>query len=281
MFKLDTPFEDVASKYTDEASKFITIDKIKIHYKEEGEGTALVLLHGAGMSLNIWNEWLPLLTPHFKVIRLDLPGFGLSSASKKFDYQIDSYIYFIKKFTTGLGLGLEMFHIGGLDFGGHLAWQYTLLHPHKVLKLALFNPQGTGTEASNSLFTFENKNAFGRFVLRWKGSQRAVRKQLSKALGNQSVINDALIQQTQELLIAKGNRLTLKKLATRPLKNRYDKIATIETPTLIQFGALSEQQGFGEAMPTSTTKIYEGSGALPMIELPEKTAKDVIQFLKS
>ncbi|NJN78393.1 MAG: alpha/beta fold hydrolase [Saprospiraceae bacterium] len=96
MFKLDTPLEITMNNYTDENSKFVTIDKMSIHYKEEGEGKVLVLLHDAGTSLKIWDEWMPLLTPHFKVIRLDLPGFGLSRKSKKFDYKMDSYIYFIK-----------------------------------------------------------------------------------------------------------------------------------------------------------------------------------------
>jgi pimeloyl-ACP methyl ester carboxylesterase len=279
MFKLDTPLAITAKNHSDEFSKFITIDKMNIHYKEEGNGTPLVLLHDAGTTLNIWDEWLPILTPHFKVIRLDLPGFGLSPKSEKFNYKMDSYIYFIKKFTATMGLGLEMFHIGGIGFGGHLAWQYTLLHPHKILKLLLVNPQGQNLDKTNGLFPFENKGRFARFILRWKGSQRAIKKQLIKSLGNQSVITDKLVKQTQELLICKGNRKSLIILAQNPLKNRYDKISAIEIPTFIQYGSLNTNKDFGRRIPNVKSKIYDGIGALPMLELPEQTAKDVIAFL--
>ena len=281
MFKLDAPLEITTKKYTDESSKFVTIDKMKIHYKEEGEGKALVLLHDAGTSLNLWDEWMPFLTAHFKVIRLDLPGFGLSPKSKKFDYRMDSYIYFIKKFTAEMGLGLELFYIGGIGFGGHLAWQYTLLHPHKILKLLLINPQGQITDKTNNLFPFENKGSFGRFVLRWKGSRRSIKKQLTKSVGNQLIVTDKLVEQTQDLLICKGNRKSLKILAKKPLKSRYDKIAEIKIPTFIQFGSLMVQSDFGKDIPIAKSKTYDGIGALPMIELPEKTVKDVIQFLNS
>lgn len=279
MFKLDTPLEITKKIYVDEDSKFVTIDKMNIHYKEAGNGAVLVLLHDAGLSLHIWNEWLPFLTPHFKVICLDLPGFGLSPKSKKFDFKIDAYIYFIKKFTAAMGLGLEEFYIGGIGFGGHLAWQYTLLHPHKILKLLLINPQGQTLDKTNGLFPFENKGRFARFMLRWKGSQRAIKKVMQKSLGSQSVITDKLVKQTQELLLCKGNRKSLVTLAKNPLKNRYDKISTIETPTFIQFGSLNANNNFGKEMPRMTAKIYDGIGALPMIELPEQTARDVIQFL--
>lgn len=281
MFKLDAPLEITAKKYTDEASKFVVIDKMNIHYKEEGEGKVFVLLHDAGTSLNIWEEWMPFLTAHYKVIRLDLPGFGLSPQSKKFDYKMDSYIYFIKKFTAAMGLGLEMFHIGGIGFGGHLAWQYTLLHPHKILKLLLINPQGQIVDKTNNLFSFENKGSFGRFILRWKGSRRSIKKQLSRSVGNKSVVTDLLVEQTQDLLICKGNRKSLKILAKKPLKSRYDKILEIKTPTFIQFGSLTVQSDFSKDIPKAKSKTYEGIGALPMIESPEQTAKDVIHFLDS
>jgi pimeloyl-ACP methyl ester carboxylesterase len=178
-----------------------------------------------------------------------------------------------------MGLGLEMFHIGGIGFGGHLAWQYTLLHPHKILKLLLVNPQGQNLDKTNGLFPFENKGCFARFILRWKGSQRAIKKQLIKSLGNQSVITDKLVKQTQELLICKGNRKSLIILAQNPLKNRYDKISAIEIPTFIQYGSLNTNKDFGRRIPNVKSKIYDGIGALPMLELPEQTAKDVIAFL--
>jgi hypothetical protein len=65
------------------------------------------------------------------------------------------------------------------------------------------------------------------------------------------------------------------------LKSRYDKILEIKTPTFIQFGSLTVQSDFSKDIPKAKSKTYEGIGALPMIESPEQTAKDVIHFLDS
>jgi len=50
----------------------------KIHYKDEGEGITLILLHGYLESIEIWKDFSESLTEHFRVIRLDLPGHGMS-----------------------------------------------------------------------------------------------------------------------------------------------------------------------------------------------------------
>lgn len=279
MFKLDIPLDKIKPKHTDDTSKFITIDKMEVHYKEEGQGKALVLLHDAGSSLKIWDNWMPFLTAHFRVIRLDLPGFGLTSASRRFNYKIDSYIYFIKKFTTALGLGLETFNIGGSGFGGHIAWQYTLLHQHKVVKLLLINAQGYTTKNSLSLFQFDEKSGFGRFSLRWRGTRKMVDKHLKKILGNQSIINSELIEQTQDFLLCEGIRKSLVTLSKIEIKDRHKRLPQLTTPTLIQWGSKVEKVKFDKDLPNAHLELYKGIGLLPMIELPEQTAKDVIQFL--
>ncbi len=280
MFKLDIPLDKIKPKYLDEASQFIKIDKMDVHYKVEGDGKPLILLHDAGSSLQIWDNWVPLLTPYFKVIRLDLPGFGLTPKSEKFNYQIDSYIYFIKKFTAELGLGLEMFSIGGAGFGGHIAWQYTLLHQHKVTKLLLINAQGYTTLNSLSLFQFDTKSNFGKFLLRWRGTKQYVDKLLKKSVGNQSIVTDGFVQQTQDFLLVKDVRHSLVTLANNPPKERIKRLSEIKTPTLIQSGSLVEKTKFDTDLPNTTSKMYNGIGLLPMLELPDRTAQDVIQFLK-
>ena len=57
MFKLDIPFNKIKSEYSDEHSRFLQLDDLTIHYKDEGEGPPLLLLHGALTSLRIWEEF--------------------------------------------------------------------------------------------------------------------------------------------------------------------------------------------------------------------------------
>lgn len=279
MFKLDLATAAVKAKYSDTNSKFITIDKMEIHYKDEGEGTAIVLLHDAGTSLHIWDDWASILKQNYRVVRVDLPGFGLSERSPKFKMQFDEYIYFIKKVTAALNLGLEQFHIVGSGFGGHLAWQYTLLHQHKVLKMCLINGLHASSAMDNSIFKFQNKNGFGRFLLRWKGTKRGVTKRFSKSVGNANILKEAFLLQSQALLLKKGNRQTLSVLSKMPLKNRSHRLAEIETPTLIMKSGLFNDTFFDDKIPNISIKLYDKVGLFPMLERSEESVKDLMNFL--
>ncbi len=279
MFKLDLATEKVKEQYSDEASKFIMIDKMEIHCKDEGEGPAIVLLHDAGTSMHIWDSWTEILKQKYRVVRVDLPGFGLSERSPKFKMQFDEYVYFIKKVTAALGLGLEQFHIVGSGFGGHLAWQYTLLHPHKVLKMCLINASYGTNEIDNSIFKFQNRKGFGRFLLRWKGTKRGVKKRFTKLTVDKNFLDESFIKQSQALLLKKGNRKTLSALSKMPFKNRTNRLNEIQTPTLLMKSKSEKDSFFEEKIPNNTIKIYDEIGLIPMLECTEKSAKDLMSFL--
>lgn len=52
----------------------------------DGRGPLLVFLHGYGAHSGFWDPWLPLLTPHYRCLRIDLPGFGEAPAPAEADY---------------------------------------------------------------------------------------------------------------------------------------------------------------------------------------------------
>jgi len=71
---------NLKEKYLDKNSKFITVEDIKIHYRDEGIGPVLLLLHGVCSSLHTWDMWVKELGYYYRIIRIDLPGFGFSSS---------------------------------------------------------------------------------------------------------------------------------------------------------------------------------------------------------
>lgn len=79
-YKSDISVEELKEKYagTETNSQFFETHGMKIHYKTDGEGMPLVLLHGTSSSLYTWDAWTKILSPHLKIIRIDLPGFGLT-----------------------------------------------------------------------------------------------------------------------------------------------------------------------------------------------------------
>ena len=116
------------------------MDGLSVHYRDEGAGPPLLLLHGTGSSLHTWDAWTDALRGHFRVIRMDLPGFGLTGPNRDDDYRIERYVEFVEAFRRRLGL--ESFALAGNSLGGEIAWSYTVAHPDRVSALVLVDPAG-------------------------------------------------------------------------------------------------------------------------------------------
>src|SRR6185503_13336951 len=75
----DVSFEEVrASVPFSEFSRFADIDGVRLHYQEKGEGTPLILLHGFTSSIYSWRDVFEPLSRNFRVIAVDLKGYGFS-----------------------------------------------------------------------------------------------------------------------------------------------------------------------------------------------------------
>ena len=68
----DKTFEELAPKYAAAPSQFMALNGMKIHYRDEGVGPPIVLIHGTGASLHTWNDWTKELIEDYRVIRLDI-----------------------------------------------------------------------------------------------------------------------------------------------------------------------------------------------------------------
>ena len=89
--KFDLPAAEVEKQYLLKESKFADIAGQRVHYADEGKGEIVVLLHGTAASLHTWQAWTQELKKDFRVIRVDLPGFGLTGPAKDRNYSIQHY----------------------------------------------------------------------------------------------------------------------------------------------------------------------------------------------
>lgn len=69
---------ELRARYADPASRYATIAGMEVHYKDEGRGPALLLVHGSSSTMKTWDAMVPLLRRNYRVIRYDIPGMGLS-----------------------------------------------------------------------------------------------------------------------------------------------------------------------------------------------------------
>src|SRR5512139_1868849 len=91
-----------------EHSHFVSIEGIRLHFQEFGEPSAppMILLHGYTASLYVWKTVAPMLADAgFRVIAVDMPGFGYSEKPEWFDYSITSQANVIERFMDRLGIG--------------------------------------------------------------------------------------------------------------------------------------------------------------------------------
>lgn len=121
-------------------SKFTKIDGQSVHYRDQGKGIPILLLHGICDSLHTWRFWSKELQANgYRVISMDLPGYGLTGKWNR-EYSTENYIDLIHKLIKKLDI--ENFSIAGNSLGGYMAWNYAIAHPEDVNSLVLISPAG-------------------------------------------------------------------------------------------------------------------------------------------
>lgn len=132
-------WEEVSDKVVhSDRSHFVNVDGARVHYQEFGEATkpAMILIHGYTASVYVWKTAAPLLADaDFRVIAVDLLGFGYSEKPAWFDYSIQSQARMVSRFMNRLGIGRAV--IVGSSYGGAVALNLTLDNPESVEKLVL------------------------------------------------------------------------------------------------------------------------------------------------
>ena len=80
LYTPDKPRSVLEATYAAPPSAFVEIAGIRLHLRDTGprDAPAIIMLHGFGASLHTWEDWAALLEPNYRVIRMDLPGFGLT-----------------------------------------------------------------------------------------------------------------------------------------------------------------------------------------------------------
>jgi pimeloyl-ACP methyl ester carboxylesterase len=136
--------------------KYLTIDNILIRYTDKNQkGFPLFLIHGLGGSIESWTNNIDYLSNKFRVIAIDLPGFGLSD-KPKVSYTVNFYVKFLEKFIKKLKI--SHLYLVGSSLGGHIAVEFTISNRKIVDKLILISPVGSlpksfkGTSALKKYF---------------------------------------------------------------------------------------------------------------------------------
>ncbi len=138
----DKPRDELEAKYLNANSDYKLVAGVRLHVRDTGprDAPAVILLHGFGASLHTWEPWAQALSGRYRVVRFDLPGFGLTGPDPRNDYSDDRSIALLMGVFDALGLSRAT--LVGNSMGGRLAWMFAAAHPERVNKLVLISPDG-------------------------------------------------------------------------------------------------------------------------------------------
>lgn len=287
----------IRNKYSYADSKWIKNDfGTAIHYRDVGKGPVVLLIHGEISSLQTWDKWIDNLSLSFRVIALDLPGSGLTTAPKCIEYPEDScpenltpeYLthtleYFIED------LHLDKFSLVGSSYGGYLAAQYaSKIHPEKVENLILLSPMGYQQKLPWILnyVTTSGMDIFNRYIQ----PSSIITTIVDNFYGDKSKIQRVNLERYIHLAQSDGgHESTVRQLSF--VRNLMEHgmlldLSKITAPTLLMWGKKDTWGDYEhadlwkEAIPNVTRVDFILAGHALMEEMPDETSADAIAFIK-
>lgn len=280
----DKSLEELKTKWTYDNSQFLEMDGMPVHYRINGEGEPLVLIHGTGASLHTWESWTEILEKDFKVISLDMPAFGLTGPNPKRVYTLDFYAKFLDSFLEKIEV--DKFSIAGNSLGGGIAWKYAALFPNKVKSMILIDPIGYPRKGELPFALRIAANKYASKYLKTVTPKSLFYKSMNEVYHNDELVTDELVHRYYELYLREGNRQAFVDRAMAQERIDTSEIATIKTPTLILWGendiwiSPEDAPKFKRDIQDSELIIYPNAGHVPMEELPKLTAHDARIFLE-
>lgn len=240
---------------------FLQVGELQINYEVYGQGPRLLLLHGWGLDLGSFDSVVPALAQKFQVIRLDLPGFGLSSALPE-TFDILDYAQIVEKFLETLEI--KQTAILGHSFGGAVSIHLASFS-NRISKLIL--------ESSAGLYP---KNLFVRLkVFFYKSLKKSISpnylEKLQKILGSVDYKNSGPLRKSL-IKVVNSNVLSL--------------LPRIQVPTLIIWGdqdeltTAAEAQILNKGIRDSSIVFLNDCGHFPHLERPREFIKAVCDFLE-
>ena len=110
-------------------------ETLRIHYMDEGDGEPLVLVHTIGQSIYTWRCLYASLTQHYRVIAVDMPGFGYSSRPDVYSYTIEEQSKALELFLDAIGI--ESAHFMGFSMGCAYVMDLCLRQPERAGRVIL------------------------------------------------------------------------------------------------------------------------------------------------
>ena len=277
LYTPDKPRAELEVLYAGPASEFIELMGLRLHLRDSAPGDTsgrpvVLMLHGFGGSLHSFEPWAEGLAATHRVIRIDLPGAGLTGADPSGDYSDERGIELLAALLTQRGVARAT--VLGHSMGGRLAWRFAEAQPARVHKLVLVAPDGFASPG----FEYGKAPDVGLLAraMTFALPRAVLRMSLAPAYAQPEVVmTDALVQRYHDLMRAPGVRpAILARLAQLNLLPPEPLLRRIAAPTLLIWGdqdqmiPIANAQDYLKALPSARLVVLPGVGHVPHEEAP-------------
>jgi pimeloyl-ACP methyl ester carboxylesterase len=271
-------------------SRFIDIDGVRVHYQEAGDpdAPALLLIHGFASSTLVWSKvFLRLASQGFRVIALDMLGFGYSAKPKNGEYTIAGQANLLIRLLDRLDIPRATFI--GSSYGGAVAATCALDYPARVEKLVL-----VGAVSNNRPLAFKLMRVFSSPVVGdvvsplLIGSRRLLRRRMKRVYDRHSWVLDERRIKARHLVLrpAGAQRAIIRTVRAWEAERITRDAHLIAQPTLLLWGEndleipLSDGERLHAEIPGSRLIVFLNCGHIPHEEYPEAFVDVVVSFYR-
>jgi pimeloyl-ACP methyl ester carboxylesterase len=281
----DLPQRALEAKYLEQPGDMMDVGGMRLHVRDRGrkDAASVIMIHGTASHLQSFDDWAAGLEDRFRVVRLDLPGHGLSGPDPAGDYSDERSIELLVALQDRLGITRAS--MIGSSLGGRIAWRFAAAHPGRTEKLVLLAPDGFASPG------FQYGKApdvpASLSLMKYFLPKRLLRPQLAAAYADGSKMSGAILQRYRDLMRAPGNReALLQRMRQTVLTPPEPYLKKITAPTLLVWGGkdrlipLSNAQDYLRVLPDAELVTFPDLGHVPQEEAPARSLVPVRAFLE-
>ena len=258
---------------------------IRLRVTQLGEGPTLLLLHTTFLSRECWTRCIEILAPHFRLVAVDLPGFGESEkpSESRFGYDISAFTHVIADLYAGLGL--VQADVVGHGLGGAVAVALAARHPELVRRLVGVAPQ-LAPPPRDLVRSLATTPVFGGFAFKQLWSRPLFLRYMRERMMNQrSWVEPKRIEDYYDAFntpSARNSALSTLR-GTKDARGVVADIARLTMPSLFVWGRhdvvhpASEGRGLIRHVPGASFQLLD-CGHCPPEEKPEELSQALYRF---
>ena len=273
------------TRYLQAPGDLVEMDGQRLHVRDSGpaDAPAILMIHGFAASLHTWEPWAQALAGPFRVLRLDLPGSGLSAPDAVGNYRDARTVALLRALLDQRGI--RRAHLLGHSIGGRIAWTFAAAHPERVDRLVLLAPDGFASPGFAYGQAPEVPAMLG--LMRYVLPAPLLRMNLAPAYADPATLTDAMHTRYHDLLRAPGSwQALLERMRQTVLVDPVPLLHRIQAPTLLLWGdrdafiPTANAEDFLRALPQARLVRLPGVGHVPQEESPQAGLDAVRSFLR-